>query len=49
LISAKETNTASQFVANPTAIEATGLPVAAAFAFMPGLRLRKGYEIDELW
>jgi uncharacterized membrane protein (Fun14 family) len=37
-------NTASQFAAHSTAVEAAGLPVAAAFGFMPGLMfgLRKG-------
>ena len=35
-------NTASQFAAHSSTIEATGLPVAAAFGFMPGLGLRKG-------
>jgi hypothetical protein len=32
-------NTASQFAAHSTTVEATGLPVAAAFGFMPGLML----------
>jgi uncharacterized membrane protein (Fun14 family) len=37
-------NTASQFIAHSSTIEAAGLPVAAAFGFMPGLLLglRKG-------
>ena len=37
-------NTASQFAAHSTTIEAAGLPIAAAFGFMPGLMvgLRKG-------
>ena len=37
-------NTASQFVAHSTTVEAAGLPVAATFGFMPGLlwELRKG-------
>jgi uncharacterized membrane protein (Fun14 family) len=37
-------NTASQFTAHSSTIEAAGLPVAAAFGFMPGLMLglRKG-------
>ena len=37
-------NTASQFAAHSSTIEAAGLPVAAAFGFMPGLMLglRKG-------
>jgi uncharacterized membrane protein (Fun14 family) len=30
-------NTASQFTAHSTTIETSGLPVAAAFGFMPGL------------
>jgi uncharacterized membrane protein (Fun14 family) len=30
-------NTTSQFAAHPTALEPSGLPVAAAFGFMPGL------------
>ena len=30
-------NTASQFTAHSSTIEAAGLPVAAAFGFMPGL------------
>ena len=32
-------NTASQFAAHSTTVEAAGLPVAAAFGFMPGLML----------
>jgi uncharacterized membrane protein (Fun14 family) len=32
-------NTASQFAAHSSTIEASGLPVAAAFGFMPGLML----------
>jgi uncharacterized membrane protein (Fun14 family) len=32
-------NTASQFAAHSTMVEAAGLPVAAAFGFMPGLML----------
>jgi uncharacterized membrane protein (Fun14 family) len=32
-------NTASQFAAHSTAVEAAGLPVAAVFGFMPGLML----------
>jgi len=32
-------NTASQCVAHSTTVEAAGLPVAAAFGFMPGLML----------
>ena len=32
-------NTVSQFAAHSTAVEAAGLPVAAAFGFMPGLLL----------
>jgi uncharacterized membrane protein (Fun14 family) len=32
-------NTASQFAANSTTMEVAGLPVAAAFGFMPGLML----------
>jgi uncharacterized membrane protein (Fun14 family) len=37
-------NTATQLAAHSTTVEATGLPVAAAFGFMPGLMLgpRKG-------
>jgi uncharacterized membrane protein (Fun14 family) len=37
-------NTASQFALHSTTIEAAGLPVAAAFEFMPGIMfgLRKG-------
>ncbi len=37
-------NTTSQFAPHSTTIEAAGLPVAAAFGFMPGLLLglRKG-------
>jgi hypothetical protein len=37
-------NTASQFTVHSTTVEAAGLPVAAAFGFMPGLMvgLRKG-------
>ena len=37
-------NTASQFAAHSSTIEAAGLPVAAGFGFMPGLMLglRKG-------
>ncbi len=37
-------NTASQFAAHSTTVEAAGLPVAATFGFMPGLlwELRKG-------
>jgi uncharacterized membrane protein (Fun14 family) len=37
-------NTASQFAAHSTAVEAADLPVAAVFGFMPGLilGLRKG-------
>ena len=37
-------NTASQFATHSTSIEASGLPVAAAFGFMPGLifGLRRG-------
>jgi uncharacterized membrane protein (Fun14 family) len=37
-------NTASQFTPHSTAVEAAGLPIAAAFGFMPGLMLglRKG-------
>ena len=37
-------NTASQSAVHSSTIEATGLPVAAAFGFMPGLMvgLRKG-------
>ncbi len=37
-------NTASQFAAYSTTLEATSLPVAAAFGFMPGLMfgLKKG-------
>jgi hypothetical protein len=37
-------NTATQFAAHSPTIEAAGLPVAAAFGFMPGLMvgLRKG-------
>ncbi len=37
-------NTASQFAARSSTIEASSLPVAAAFGFMPGLMLglRKG-------
>ena len=37
-------NTASQFVTHSTTLEVAGLPVAAAFGFMPGLMLglRKG-------
>ncbi|WP_162478081.1 hypothetical protein [Nitrososphaera sp. AFS] len=37
-------NTASQFATHSTMVEAAGLPVAAAFGFMPGLMLglRKG-------
>jgi len=30
-------NTASQFAANSTTLQISGLPVAAAFGFMPGL------------
>ena len=30
-------DTASQFVAHSTIVEAVGLPVAAAYGFMPGL------------
>src|SRR5581483_11974802 len=32
-------STASQFAAHSTTVEAAGLPVAAAFGFMPGLIL----------
>jgi uncharacterized membrane protein (Fun14 family) len=37
-------NTASQFATHSTMVEAAGLPMAAAFGFMPGLLLglRKG-------
>jgi len=36
-------NTASQFAAHSSTIEAVGLPVAAGFGFMPGLMLlRRG-------
>jgi hypothetical protein len=37
-------NTASQFAAHSATLETSGLPVAAAFGFMPGLMLglRKG-------
>jgi uncharacterized membrane protein (Fun14 family) len=37
-------NTASQFATHSSTLEAAGLPVAAAFGFMPGLMfgLRKG-------
>jgi len=39
-----ENNTASQFATHSSTIEAAGLPVVAAFGFMPGLLLglRKG-------
>ncbi|MGC2570052.1 MAG: FUN14 domain-containing protein [Candidatus Nitrosopolaris sp.] len=37
-------NTATQFVAHPSAVSASGLPVAAVFGFVPGLMmgLKKG-------
>jgi uncharacterized membrane protein (Fun14 family) len=37
-------NTATQFAAHSTIVESAGLPIAAAFGFMPGLMLglRKG-------
>ena len=37
-------STASQFAAHSTTLQASGLPVAAAFGFMPGLMfgLKKG-------
>ncbi len=39
-------NTASEFAVHSSIVEAAGLPVAAAFGFMPGLMLglRKGYS-----
>jgi uncharacterized membrane protein (Fun14 family) len=37
-------NTATQFASHPSAVAASGLPVAAAFGFVPGLMMgfRKG-------
>ena len=39
-------NTASQFAAHSSTVEAAGIPVAAAFGFMPGLIL--GFRIQSL-
>jgi len=37
-------NTATQFVAHPSAVSASGLPIVATFGFVPGLMMgfRKG-------
>ena len=40
-------NTASQFAAHSTTLEAAGLPVAAAFGFMPGQHVEYDILIRE--
>ena len=38
-------NTATQFAAHPSAVSASGLPIAAMFGFVPGLLM--GFKKDK--